>query len=50
MTIKIFFFTAAFLTLFLFGIGKHLAATGKQEIDKLLTAWAQWILSYHTQR
>ena len=44
------FFTMAFPTLFLFGIREHLLRSEKQPITVFLTAWARWIMSYHTQK
>ena len=44
------FFTAAFPTLFLFGIGRHLPVSEVQKIAVSLKAWAQWVLSHHTRR
>ena len=44
------FFTAAFLTLFPFGIGGHLLVSGVQKVAVSLKARAQRVLSHHTWR
>ena len=44
------FFTAAFLSLFLFRIRGHLEGLKKRKFNVSLTTWAWWALLHHTRR